>query len=230
MKRILVAALFVLVIGPGLYGQQNPPTPGIYQITGGTYTECCGIIGPAIGPLPDASQTFVQLIIDEGKAELLFLGSDMRTVHRTSLLTPTFRYALTNGTVHGGWIRFESYYDSGLLLPDYTVAFSPDSLHINGRKDARWGGYATHSNVTARLMPVAVLRTSEVEICWESFAGRMYQVQYRSALTTNAWTNLGDPIPGTGATICVADRVPADEPRRFYRVETLPEPAAPPGE
>ena len=67
--------------------------------------------------------------------------------------------------------------------------------------------------------PDPTIRVSEVECCWESEAQRLYQVQYRSSLTTNHWVVLlSTNVPGTGATICIPDRVPAGHPQRFYRV------------
>jgi len=58
------------------------------------------------------------------------------------------------------------------------------------------------------------------QICWESSSNRVYQLQYRSALTTNLWADLGTAITGTGLPICAAQ--PTTEPQRFFRVVTLP--------
>jgi hypothetical protein len=68
----------------------------------------------------------------------------------------------------------------------------------------------------------STLRVSEVEFCWESRPQGIYQVQYRSELTTNSWVDLlGTNVTGTGASICVPDRVPAGQSKRFYRVVCL---------
>jgi hypothetical protein len=71
------------------------------------------------------------------------------------------------------------------------------------------------------LAPEATIRVSQVEVWWGSLSDRTYQIQYRSDLTTNMWTNLGAPIQGTGSPICVYDSV-SSEPRRFYRIVKLP--------
>ncbi len=68
----------------------------------------------------------------------------------------------------------------------------------------------------------ASIRVSQVEVCWLSLTNNLYQVQYKSALTTNLWTDLGLPRQGTDATICVSDSVPFGEPQRFYRVVVQP--------
>lgn len=70
--------------------------------------------------------------------------------------------------------------------------------------------------------PFLSIRVSEVELCWPSPTGKVYQIQYSSALTMNNWTNLGDPLPGNGSNICIYDTVTASEGQRFYRVVTVP--------
>src|SRR5262249_39578205 len=66
--------------------------------------------------------------------------------------------------------------------------------------------------------PVASIQTSQVKVCWNSLSNVTYQVQYRSALTTNEWTPLIDCVRGTGQTNCIVDNLIADQPQRFYRV------------
>ena len=61
---------------------------------------------------------------------------------------------------------------------------------------------------------------SQVRLCWDTEAAQMYQVQYRSLLTTNQWTNLGSPMPGTGGVVCETDGVTGDQ--RYYRVIDAP--------
>jgi hypothetical protein len=63
---------------------------------------------------------------------------------------------------------------------------------------------------------VASIRVSEVEICWPSISNSVYQVDYRSDLTTNTWVPLYTNVIGDGTVICRPDRV--TQPQRFYRV------------
>jgi hypothetical protein len=70
--------------------------------------------------------------------------------------------------------------------------------------------------------PLVTIRPSEVEVCWNSISNLTYQVQYRSDLTTNLWTPLGDDIRSTGATSCIYDPVVVGQPQKFYRVVLLP--------
>jgi len=66
--------------------------------------------------------------------------------------------------------------------------------------------------------PLATIRASQVELCWNSKSNLTYQVQYRSDLTTNLWTVLGNCIRGSGNMNCISDPIVPGQPQRFYRV------------
>jgi len=71
------------------------------------------------------------------------------------------------------------------------------------------------------------IRVSQVELCWDSDSNTTYRVQYRSALTTNAWLPFGtNCFVGDGSVKCVYDSVTLGEPQRFYRLATncVPQP------
>lgn len=205
---------------------QDNPTRALYQITSGKYTEVGGIMGELTSPLPNPEQAFVALVTDpQAKtAELSFLGEDLRTVFRT----------LTNGVVQGQSIRFH-YQTWRADFPnpefqtevDYAVTRDAGGLRIDGTMNTRpppccdFPYFFEHTKVLAVPLPNVSIRTSEVELCWNSESNRTYQVQYRSELTTDSWTNLGAPIPGTGSKVCCVDKVPAGEPKRFYRALQL---------
>jgi hypothetical protein len=71
-----------------------------------------------------------------------------------------------------------------------------------------------------RVTPHLSIECSEVRVCWESQTNQTYQLQCRSELTTNVWTDLGTPLQGNGETNCTVQ--PVAEPPRFYRVVRLP--------
>jgi len=73
--------------------------------------------------------------------------------------------------------------------------------------------------MTPRLS-IEILETSHARVCWESLPGWSYQLQYCSALTTNVWTDLGNPKAGLGAMDCAVQLVSG--PQRFYRIVRLP--------
>jgi hypothetical protein len=74
----------------------------------------------------------------------------------------------------------------------------------------------------ALFMNIRRVGGSEIEVCWNSRSNRMYQIQYRSDLTTNLWTDLLPPIPGSGSTNCVSDGIPLGEHQQFFRVVEQP--------
>jgi hypothetical protein len=66
------------------------------------------------------------------------------------------------------------------------------------------------------------IRVSQVEICWPTVTNVLYQLQYRTSLPANTWTNLGSQVPGTGSTACFKDSVETGSPQKYYRVLTTP--------
>jgi hypothetical protein len=66
--------------------------------------------------------------------------------------------------------------------------------------------------------PRVAIRTSQVEVSWNSQSNLTYQVQYRSDLTTNLWTSLVDCIQSTNSTSRVYDPIVLGQPQRVYRV------------
>ena len=49
----------------------------------------------------------------------------------------------------------------------------------------------------------------------------MFQVKCISDLNSTNWTNLGSPLPATGATLTATDSV-TNAPQRFYRLVLAP--------
>ena len=108
-----------------------------------------------------------------------------------------------------------------VLQPSWTPAVPKINLGYTyvSKQTTAWSIHI--DNVVLERLPVSsTIRVSEVEVCWESVATKVYQVQYRSTLTASMWTNWGGPVQGNGGTMCIKDAVPAGEPQRFYRVMT----------
>lgn len=75
---------------------------------------------------------------------------------------------------------------------------------------------------TDPLETQASIRTSEVEVCWDSIANVRYRVEYKSQLPNSEWVTVGEQSRvGTGGRMCVADRLPNGAESRFYRVRRL---------
>jgi hypothetical protein len=62
---------------------------------------------------------------------------------------------------------------------------------------------------------------STLSLTWSTEAGAVYQLQYNSNLSSGNWTNLGIPVPATGATLSTTDSVP-NGAQRFYRLVLSP--------
>ncbi len=234
--RIRFLGVFLLMLAQ-LSLAQTGPISGLYVITSGHYSECCGFAGAFDYDLPDANQTFIDLRIntDNDTARMRFLGEDRRTVFHTihSMPNNSFTFDLTNGQVFPDHIQF----GDPLQLVDpirpaysYVVSNSFDMLFIDGAVKVPCDGCSDiptrfmHSNVVAVLMPTISSitdRGAEIEICWTSLAGASYQVQYRTLLTPDEWRPLGSPVTGNGTTICARDALPRVG-QRFFRVTRLP--------
>ncbi|SRR6266542_511665 len=230
-----LATISALILSVQSACAESSPTSGLYQIVSGRYIACCGIAGPFIEPLPDASDAFIELTVNlqNNLAQMKFLGQDMHTVFRIppESCRSEFTYMFTNGVIFPDHIQF----GDPLLSPlpgqpsfSFVISNSMDAVSINGTVIAPCPGSADlpeefqHTNVVAVLMPTATIRVSEAEVCWNTASNRTYQVQYRSTLTANPWVDLGSPVAGNGLIQCVPDKVPLGQPQRYYRVVTLP--------
>ena len=67
---------------------------------------------------------------------------------------------------------------------------------------------------------VLTIAVADVQVCWNSLSNTLYQVEYKSVLTTNTWTSLGVPVAGNGSTNCFVDSV-LNDPQRIYRVSVV---------
>ena len=110
------------------------------------------------------------------------------------------------------WKRFKT---------NFTATASTTRIAFSDTASTAAGTHIDRVEVV-RLPFRAELRVSEVELCWETVATRTYQVQDRSSLTTNLWTQLLPPAQGNGQRNCIQDAVPVGEPQRLYRIITIP--------
>ena len=229
---LLPLAIILSVISVTRAPAQSTARSGLYQIVSGTYAECCGIGGEIRHPLPNQQQSFIRLSINSEQRDptMTILGADMQTVFTVRRCPPAspLPFLFDHGLAFSNWIAF--HVDPGPYATwwNYTVSNSADSLRIDGilsfdpNPCSDFFSRFTHTNVVAVLMPTAAVRVSEVEVCWEASSNRTYQVQYRSTLTTNIWTNLGPPRPGNGSTDCITDPVQPAQPQRYYRILIVP--------
>lgn len=69
------------------------------------------------------------------------------------------------------------------------------------------------------LPPRLNIRVSQVELCWDTASNDVYQLQYRSTLTTNAWLPFGSAIVGNGSRFYTNDTLLLGQPQKFYRLQ-----------
>lgn len=104
-------------------------------------------------------------------------------------------------------------FGAGVALDNTTILVGTPGDDANGAD--RGAAYVF------RPTPVLSIRVSQVELCWSSLNGAVYQLQYRSDLTTNTWVSLDMQITGDGMVTCVTDVVPFGQPQRYYRVQEV---------
>lgn len=145
----------------------------------------------------------------------------------------TFGYASTNVAV-GSYI--DLVFTNTGIFTDWVAGINPGLLLRTASEADSELIFASSQSATVQWRPqlivnyrpntpetnVLSLRVSQVELCWPSTSGSMYQVQYRSDLTTNIWTDLGIPVQGKDSTTCIYDAVLPGAPRKFYRFVAAP--------
>jgi hypothetical protein len=152
--------------------------------------ECCGSVGPVDSSLPNAEQAFVQLTVDRQRnlAQMTFLRQDLQAFRGG------FTSLLTNGMIFQDHIEFGEHLMppmSNQVYLNYTVSNSVNTLRIDGMIIVPCDGCPdiptafTRTNVVAVLASPTMIRVSEVEVSWDGVSNKTYQIQYRSALTTN---------------------------------------------
>lgn len=126
----------------------------------------------------------------------------------------------TNTSFFSDWLAGRN---PGLLLRTRSENDSSLTFASSQSTTVAWRPALTvHYAPTAPETNLLSIRVSQVELCWPSTSNTLYQVQYRSDLTTNLWTDLGAPVQGNGSTNCVYDAVVRGQPKRFYRFVTIP--------
>jgi hypothetical protein len=141
---MLTSRLIQLTITGALFLSVHPVvgksgfTSGLYQITSGSFSECCGIAGDFRYSLPKESQRFVRLAVDpQGHfATMTFLGNDQQTVF-SAVACPSgdpIPFRFNYGFVFSNHLEFRV--DPGpppnCEYWSYTVTNSTGGLRIDG--------------------------------------------------------------------------------------------------
>jgi hypothetical protein len=243
LERTLIglATLSALTLGLWPAQAQSNFKSGYYEITGGLYSECCGIAANSFDyELPDERLGFVELIIDPGgaTARLTFLGPDLRTVFTSYPWIPdkTFAFSFNNGIVFSNYIQFGEGTPiprPGLASWNYTVRDQSGSLSINGVAvsppfGADVPNEFTHTNVVAALAlnPVVIDRIERVGGSMRfRFTGQQlydYTVEYSDSLTAPNWQTNSTYRAKLGPIDVVVTNSLSAAQTRFFRIRTEP--------
>src|ERR1019366_3343262 len=80
---------------------------------------------------------------------------------------------------------------------------------------------------TQPTVQIAAFARGLFSFSWNALPGQAYQVQFKTNLTGNVWSNLGALVTASNLTAGISDTNMSDS-KRFYRVATV-NPLAPPG-
>ena len=243
LERTLVglATLSAFTLGFRPVQAQSTFKSGYYAITGGLYTECCGIAANTFSyELPDERLGFVGLIVDPGghTARLTFLSPDLRTVFTSYPWFPeeTFAFSFNNGIVYSNYIQF----GEGSPAPspelaewNYTVRDQAGALSINGVATAPVAGADVpnqfmHTNVVAALVlnPIVIDRIErDGDSMRFHFTGQQlydYTVEYTDSLTTPNWQTNSSYRAKLGPIDVVVTNSLSAAQTRYFRIRTEP--------
>ena len=153
-----------------------------------------------------------------------YLGSFWINPDSSAPTVFSFPVSSTNSvTVPGGTLQPNTAYRATLSFVNHRHA--ENAGFGNFGSDVSFSYFTTLNFTTLpdRRVDGLSIRSSQVELRWFATNNVLYQIQYRSTLTTNQWTDLGPPIRGDGTCRALVDDIPQGRPQRSYRfVAILP--------
>ena len=206
----------------------------LYQIISGDYRACAEVCGILNFSLPDANQSYVELVVDAQRntVQMAILGADRHTgFDNFGSNGCTF---LTNGVVLADRVQFasESPLPSGASW-SYTVSNSAGGLRIDG-EFVNGPFEFRHANVVVVLVAAVSIPTFSLPrtsgsgaIEFTVFNGRPGQTNVIEASTDLVrWAAISTNVfPSTGSLcpfIDFQDPASTNLARRFYRSFSLP--------
>jgi hypothetical protein len=105
--------------------------------------------------------------------------------------------------------------------PTATVDSSGDVFVADSTNNTIREGVPLSVLLMAPILQNLFLTKSSVTLTWTASAGRKYQLEYSSDLSSTNWQNLGDIVTATSGTMSDSDSLGTDR-QRFYRVLLLP--------
>ena len=160
---------------------------------------------------------FLTLTFNVPQAAFGFFGSDVEVnqLHLTLVSTnggrQDIQVPVTTPQGSGGCFYF------GVI--DKASPFISVEFHNDGSYDDGFDFDDMTIAVPQQVLPPRLsIRLSQVELCWDTTSNEVYQLQYRSSLTTNAWLPFGSTVTGNGLRYCTNDTILIGQPQRFYQL------------
>ncbi len=234
---VRLAVLAALVLSSRSALAQSGSVSGLYRITAGTFSECCGITGNDVRvSLPNATQAYVQLTVDTEKnlATMTFLGGDRQTVFSVvpCPLGDPIAFNFSYGLVFSDHVVF--HVDPGPppygLYWNYTVSNSTSSLRLEGTLGTAQSlcvdvpNRFNHSNVVATLVPVGPAikdfqrEGALVRFRFTGVPPNDFFVEFSDALPATNWLSLTNYRAKLQPIEAVAYDSLTNAPARFYRI------------
>ena len=237
-RKIAELAIFAVMALPWASSwAQEAPASGLYRIDSGDYGAWYELFGPPYIKLPNASQSYIELVADAQRnlVQMAILSNDLHTVSAA----PGFMFFFTNGVVFSDHIQFTSENPS----PDepswgYTISNFAGGLRMDGAVEGPSGPQYVptlfeHENVVAVLVAAVpepklsisrasadgAIRLTVMDGLW----GQTNVIEASTDLIT--WTAISTNIfPSTVCPACpyIEFQEPANRARRFYRSFSLP--------
>lgn len=221
-------------------GAQSRAVSGLYQITSGTYIECCGIAGDFRASLPNDRQRFVRLTVEKNIASMTFLGNAGQRVFSVLPCPPgdPINFSFDHGLFFSNRLVF--HVDPGgppyRKYWNYTVSNSADQLRIEGvlatlqQFCVDVPDRFSHSNVVAVLVQPPRLSITGVSsggatLFLQGHAGLTNVIEASTDLVT--WVGVSTNVMDYSlCPICpfaiFEDSASNNLTRRFYRAFELP--------
>ena len=231
-------ATAVLLVSSILAIADEVPVSGLYRITSGSYSQCCGLAGTLAFALPDVDQAYIVLSVAPGGAlaSMTLVGEDQQTVLKAFAMPPRqeFAFSFSGGVISTNSIHFSALTPAPLPAAyDYLITFSTNGLVIHGLATlpcqfcsdvpTQFG----HSNVVAAFVsPATQIETVGLDGELLSFqfsgeAGYDYFVEFSPILPAANWLSLTNFRAKLGPVRpLVVDSV-TNAPARFYRIRKV---------
>jgi hypothetical protein len=135
--------------------------------------------------------------------------------------TPPYLFANWGGIEPNDFQQGEDYLmmNVGIEFAGIRTGEWADAIAVPNPSDPVLGYIVEYEPEPGPRISIKLLDSERLEISFSSIATRRYQLQSLADLTSNNWSNLGEPTTGDGTVIRLLLRMEAA--KRFYRVQVF---------